>query len=525
MGRHSFSVIRNTAANYLALIWRMVAAIFLVRILFLGLGGEDYGFWTLLWVIFGYSLMLDFGFGQTIQKFTAEAMIDRNMDRLNRIISSIIASYMVMALLILAVTVCLTPFLDKIFSFDYGTDEERLIYLKTVFLVFGVGAAAVFPSGVFPEILAGMKRYDIKNAALLCNITLQLTGIYLLLQEGYSLLGLAVFCSLLNLGTNALMAWGIVVMLPGFHPSPRLISFKTLREISNFSFYVYILNLARLMMGRCDKIVLGIMLGMNAVAVYQVGTRISELMEKLTTQFQDTLGPLAASYYKNNDWESLKWVMLKSGKVAAFITCGAVMILFLLTPPILMLWLKVNSPDVIFITRSALLVIGINILFRSTPEKLLLMAGRHKRIAGITLVESLICLGLSIALVYWFGVKGIVFAPLLPAVIISGCFIVPLLSREFRLPIRFYLSHVFLPLPVMLFPPALGLALLVFFLRPEQWNLVLLGGAAVSAGLLYALLGYLLYLAPDERRQITDKIRHLHHRHGKGSATPPPGGN
>jgi len=524
MGQYTFTVIRNTAANYVSLLWRMFAAIFLVRFLFIGLGSENYGFWTLLWVVFGYSLMLDFGFGQTIQKITAETVIDHDLTRLNRIFSSIVAVYALMGVLILLGTLAIAPVLQKIFTFT-AASPEQLAYLRSVFILFGTGAALVFPTGIFPEILAGLKRYDIKNYALLFNITLQLVGIYLLLKCGFSLMALAVFCALLNLTTNFIMAVGVYRLLPGFHLSFRLIKYQAFQEISAFSTFAYLLNLSRLMMGRCDKIVLGIILGMNAVSVYQIGTRLSELMEKLTTQFQDTLGSMAASYYKQNNWEALKWVMLKSGKVTAFITCGAVMILFLLAPPILQIWLKVQGGSTVFITRVALLILGFNILFRSAPEKLLLMSGQHKKIATVALVESLVCLGLSIPLVYVFGVRGIVWAPLLPTLVITFFVTLPLLSQEFHLPLFFYLRHVFMPLPLMLLPPIVVLLAMTHWLPPTRWNLWWLGMAAATGGTFYTLLGFRCYLSTAERKQVLTRIRQKFMRRQPASKAPSPEDN
>ena len=40
--------------------------------MFLNLGDPLYGFWSLLWAVFGYSIIFDFGFVRTVQKYTAE---------------------------------------------------------------------------------------------------------------------------------------------------------------------------------------------------------------------------------------------------------------------------------------------------------------------------------------------------------------------------------------------------------------------------------------------------------------------
>ena len=64
-------IIVNTASNYGKMLIGIFVTIFLTRILFLGLSREEYGFWALLWSIFGCSLLVDFGFGTAVQKHTS----------------------------------------------------------------------------------------------------------------------------------------------------------------------------------------------------------------------------------------------------------------------------------------------------------------------------------------------------------------------------------------------------------------------------------------------------------------------
>ena len=53
-------IFRNTITNYIVLFWTMFTGIFTTRILFLELGAEFYGFWTLIWMIFGLFIEFDY---------------------------------------------------------------------------------------------------------------------------------------------------------------------------------------------------------------------------------------------------------------------------------------------------------------------------------------------------------------------------------------------------------------------------------------------------------------------------------
>lgn len=65
---HSKQLIKLTASNYLATVIKFIVMIYLTREMFLQLPKESYGFWALLWSIFGYSVLLDLGFGVALQK-------------------------------------------------------------------------------------------------------------------------------------------------------------------------------------------------------------------------------------------------------------------------------------------------------------------------------------------------------------------------------------------------------------------------------------------------------------------------
>ena len=71
----------STLSNYLQLFLRMASVLVLTRGLFLHLNPEAYGFWALLWSMFGYTLLLDFGFGTAVQKWTSQTRVNGDWAR------------------------------------------------------------------------------------------------------------------------------------------------------------------------------------------------------------------------------------------------------------------------------------------------------------------------------------------------------------------------------------------------------------------------------------------------------------
>ena len=96
----------------------------MARFLLLGLKDNAYGFWTLLWAVFGYSLLLDFGFGKTVVKFTAEYQADKDIKRYSQIISSVFMCYLLMSIILIIASAFLTYFYHLIFQVKDMLDQN-----------------------------------------------------------------------------------------------------------------------------------------------------------------------------------------------------------------------------------------------------------------------------------------------------------------------------------------------------------------------------------------------------------------
>ncbi len=502
MSLASKEVLRGTISNYILLLSRIICSIFMARILVVGLGETLYGFWGFLWAVFGYSVLLDFGFGQTIQKFTAESDVKNDMKSFNSLVSTVMLVLCAFSVVIAASSLCIAYFLDHLVAAQPGEGALDMNYLKISFAAFGVGVSIVFPTGIFPEILAGIRRFDIKNAILVVNVLANLAGFYLLIKFGYSLLSIALFTAGLNLATNIVMIVIISRLLPGFRISPFLANFAKLREISSFSAYSYVCTISDMFITRTDRLIIGYFLGMSSLGVYQIGTRLPEMMEKLTTQFQTTLGPIAASLYKSGDFEKLRWVLLRSTKISAFVAGYFLVVFYLLSPQILKIWLKIEDPEAVKVTSICIASVFISVLFRSVQSRFMLMAGEHKHIAQIQTAYAILTLVLMITSVKFFGLLGLLYGALAANVIISVFIEFPLAARLGKMSVGYYLRKVYFPL---LIPIALCAGAVFAFLQiPGPWNLLRLGIASVSAGIVYLASGWFIFFSRDEKLKLLD---------------------
>lgn len=67
------------------------------------------------------------------------------------------------------------------------------------------GAALLFPTGMFPEILVGEQKIYLRNYSIIVAKVIELIGILVIFSPGAALIPLIVFSMLVSLGSNLTM--------------------------------------------------------------------------------------------------------------------------------------------------------------------------------------------------------------------------------------------------------------------------------------------------------------------------------
>ena len=219
---------RNVVANYLAVVFRTVRGLVAFRLLYQGLGAEEFGYWALLWSIFGYGVLLDFGFGITVQKSVAQMVALKRWDELNRTLSTILLLYLGIGTVMVVIGFSATDLWTGWVEISAGNRAR----FGEIFTLFVCVMGLMFPLAVFPEILRGQQRIALVNWLNICSgaLGLGLICVALWLDWGFfAIVGIA-------LGETVLPALIAVVFAfvhtPGLRLSPRLFSRRSLGEVA-----------------------------------------------------------------------------------------------------------------------------------------------------------------------------------------------------------------------------------------------------------------------------------------------------
>ena len=506
-------IFNSTLSNYILLVLKIILSLILVRIMFLGITNEEYGFWALLWTIFGYSLLLDFGFGTAIQKATSQAFAKNNWEGFNQTVSTIFFSYVFLSIIIVIATYILAQNLEDIFVF---TDLTKIEYYKTVLYIFGIGTALIFPFGFFREILRGLQKISLRNNIDIVFLVINFVLLYLCIEYDYNLIYMSLASISVQFLTNVIMAFYVFKSIPNFKISFNLFRKESVKSLVGFSFFAYIVMFSNVIIFRTDQLILSMFSTVALVGLYQIISRVSELFRQFSTQIHDILGPISASLHTTNNHSQLHNTLLNSNKVVGFISTLIFIPTMLYIDKLLYYWLEIQNDEVIITAKILLFSMYILVFLRSTSVQVLLMCDKHKQLTVIAILESVFNLVLSIYLVQKYSMIGVALGTLIPNIIFAFFYNIPMSCKFTKISIYYYFKHIIFKNML------LGIILYVVFYYLTVGNVSSFSHLVIYSFLISASFCYLSYLVLGKydkliiKQLFESKIKTVYKKFGKG---------
>ncbi len=480
---------KATLSNYIHLIIKIIASLVLVRIMFLGMPRESYGFWALLWSIFGYTVLLDFGLGVTIQKKAAGFIAIQKKDKLSILFSTYLFVYGLIALLIIATSFTLAYTLEHLFMIE---NIAKLSEYRLTLIIFGVGSAIAFVLGFIEEILRGMHLLRIRNYINTLFVIINVLGLWLCViseQPLYMFALVAVGVQILN---NISFLFVIKKKLPSLKISKNLIDLKDVKSSMQFSLSAYLVTFSNIIIFRTDQIIVSAIAGVTFAGFYQIAARVSELFRQFATQFHESLGTKAAMLTQQKDQTAISMLLIDSNKVIAAIATLLFIPSYLLIDALLLQWLHLDDQSTIQVAQLLLISMYILVVFRSSMVQVLLMNNQHVQLMKVGIFEAISNILLSIYLVKEYGMIGAAIGTLIPNLLIALFYNIPTAIYYSEIRVTTYLKEFLLPLM-----SALGLTLylgekLRHIIVPETFFTLCLDGLIllILFASLYSLLGF-----------------------------------
>jgi O-antigen/teichoic acid export membrane protein len=390
------NVVNSTISGYVRIVARMVLGLVTFRLLYQGLNAEQFGFWSLLWAIFGYGILMDFGFGYAAQKRVAELSAKKDWEQLSRVLSSIVGFYCLAAAVAVTIgIVCSGPLVD-LFKVSAANHDS----FRVVMIIFLTGIGLAFPLGVFPEILQGQQRLVLANNLSLATTVANFFCVVVVFKFKLGFATLVILALACVVVPYVIAAWLALRHMPGVRLSPALFSKDALLHTGKFSIFAYLNMLGNVLRNKADQPVISSILGVAAVTPYQAGSKIGDMFGQLTKQIADVLSPTAAHLHAKGDTAALRQMLIGGMRFSILGATPLYVLCFAYMDGLIRLLTGVKNPtaEMLWVGQLLLFWYYSLVLTHWVFKRMFLMAGQERRMMRQGVAEALCNLALSIGL-------------------------------------------------------------------------------------------------------------------------------
>jgi O-antigen/teichoic acid export membrane protein len=487
---------RNTATNYLGTIVRMGAGVVLFRLLFQHLTREQFGYYSLLWSLFGYAILLDFGLGFSVQKTVAQKSTTGEIDAINRLVTTIFWTFAGLAAALFALFSMLQPWFLAWIKVAPSSRPE----FGAAYIVFFAAMAVNFPLALFPEMLRGLHRLDVVNwtfiGSQVFNLVLMVWALF-----AHWAFPMVVLISVSTTAAPNIIAFFLARhFLPGLSLHPRNFHFPEVRGILSFSLVAYLITFTNLIMLRADQGVISVTVGVAMVAIYQVGYKAAEMFGLFSKQIQEALSPAAAHLGGKKDHSGICHLLFQSSRFTILLTTPLYALCAAYLDPVIKILsgLKQVDHSTFWVGQALLLATYSSMLTNSCPKRVLVMCGWEKQLLKVSATDAALNFLLSFILVFPLGVLGVAVGTLIPTVLVGWLWMLPLTAKFTKLSTGEVLREYFRPVIGPICGSLAVLAVLVLFCGiPAAF-----GGCIWRGALVY---GTALFLGMPHFRNLLNK--------------------
>ncbi len=327
-------VVRNTLFNLFGRVGGAIAPIILTPYTIHVLGLPLFGVWVLVSSIVSYLSLTDFGVATSLNRCAAREQAEANVTGLNRLLIVGVMYYTIVGIaVVLLVWLLASPIVGLVGIPENLNQQVRWILIgSTVVLAYGQVL------GVAESLLNGLQFMDVSSSISLVGTVLDIVGTVAALALGYGLLGLVIKDGLLTfiLGTGRLVM--LYRLQPGVTLRLRLASRGTLRELLSFGLRIEITRLAELTATNVNQLLLGHFVGLQAVAEFEVASRVVRLVRYLALTVTSALMPAATVLQTLGHNDKVLSLYYRSSKYLVLVTAPSMLFLVAAAPNILLAW-------------------------------------------------------------------------------------------------------------------------------------------------------------------------------------------
>jgi len=448
---------KNVSATWLGLFVHVAVGFFLSPFILHKLGDNAFSLWVLVFSLTGYYGVLDLGIRSSIVRYVARFAATGDENNLAKFLSTSVAFYVAVSLVVLLLTGLGFFRLPSIFKIPPDLLESS----RVLFVLAGAGVALSFSLGVFAAVLEGLQKFTWLHLSQIGVTLLRGLLIAIALARGGGLVALGIITIAMTLVGYLIILWLAFRAFP-LRFSLRCVDSKSFGQMLRYGAFVFMILVAEKLRFQTGPILVGAMISSSAVAYFAIGSKLVEYSTSAVRSMAIVFTPMSSHLHATGDVERLRQTLVLGNRACALITFPLCAILVILGRSIIEVWVGANY------LSSYLVLVILSVprslyLAQSTSTKILLGMGRHRMLATVLLLEGGINIVVSVLLARHFGIVGVALGTAIPLTVTSVFFLPRHVCHELDISLRTFLTQAYF-LPLTLCVPLVGVLL---FMRKE----------------------------------------------------------
>ena len=417
-------VVRNIGSGYAGAAVNGVVLLFLTPFVVRHLGPREYGIWVLATAIGSYLGFLNAGSGAAGVRAVARLAGTGRIGEASRDVGSIFRIYLAVGIFASAALTLLSFTTLDYFHVPVVEQADTRALLILIALNFLVS----FPLGVTRSVLAGLQRFQLLNGVEIVWALARLGATIAFLAAGHGLLALGGVQLATSIGGHLTRWLAIRKVAPQIHLTggPEWSGLSS--EVSIFSALSFGYESLRTLFDNADLLLLGILAGPAAVAIFSVGFTLATFVSKGLQPISGVLFPIASEMEALGQRSASARLLEVGTRVNLALALPMVTILVVDGPTLVRLWVGEGfeqSYPVLVAFALANLMMAASL----ASSTLLFGSGRIGILLGAEATRYALNLALAILLYRWLKFAGMALGTLLSVVVADAGIVILRASR------------------------------------------------------------------------------------------------
>lgn len=491
-------IIKNVSSSWVALGTNVLVGIFLSPFILHRLGDAAFGIWVLIFSVTGYYGLFDFGIRSSVVRYVSKARATGDLQYASKVISTSLFTYTCIGVLAFLVTLLLSTYVNSIFRIP----AEFQSTARWLLLMVGAAVSLGFPLGISGGVLEGLQKFYVVNWTSIAATLLRAILIVFALHRGYGLLSVAFITVVLPVLTSIIRSIVAMRMLP---ITLRFVNVDraTFREMATYSGTTLIMIVSARLRFKSDSIIIGTFLSSVAITYFNIGSRIVDYAGEVVESLAQIFVPMSSHSDAQGDADRLRKIFVAGNRFCAFTIFPICAILIVLGKSLIEVWVGARYVAQSYPVLLLLLIPTSLMLAQAASGRVLLGMGKHRTLAIVMMIEGLINIALSIALVRPFGIVGDAIGTAAPLAATMIFFLPWHVCRQLGVRLGTFLREAYF-LPLVISTPVVAILLLMRkWYVPHNY-----AGLAAQLALAAAVYGLGMLWAFTSRRAM--KVGRLH---------------